>query len=170
MFNRAIASLSVIALLFLLGLTHSRAEEAPDTAVVKALDGARVTLEEGLRMSEAVGKPISAKFEIENGRLQLSVYAMANDEYREIVIAPDTGVLMSAQKISDAEDLAAAATQMRAIKDARVPLRRAVEQATSKLTGSRGVSVDPELRDGRPVAKVALLRAGTLTTVDEDIR
>jgi hypothetical protein len=35
-----------------------------------------VTLEQGLATSKKNGKPLSAKFEIENGKLQLSIYTV----------------------------------------------------------------------------------------------
>jgi hypothetical protein len=129
-----------------------------------------VTLEEGLKASEISGEPISAKFEIEDGHLQLSVYATANDGYREVLVSTSTGVLMSAEKITDADDLAAARAPSQAIRAAEVSLRTAAETAAAQTKGSRGVSVTPELLDGRPVAKVTLLKAGELTTVRQDIR
>src|SRR5215471_15389117 len=149
-------------LLLLLGFSNSRAEGTNDAALVQALDAAQVTVEDGLKTSEAVGTPISAKFEIEKGRLQLSVYAAAGDEYKEIVISPGTGVLMSAQKITDNEDLADATAQKKAMQNATVALRVAVETAMASMPGSRGVSVIPQLADGRPVAKVTILKGGVL--------
>ena len=46
------------------------AKNAP--ALAAAVKDATVSLEAGLRASEAEGKPISGKFEIEDGKLQLS--------------------------------------------------------------------------------------------------
>jgi len=40
--------------------------------LAKALTGAKVTLHSGLQTSASQGKPISAKFEVEDGKLQLS--------------------------------------------------------------------------------------------------
>jgi hypothetical protein len=47
--------------------------------LAKALAGKKVTLEDGLKASEGAGRSISAKFEVENGKLQLSVYAPKGD-------------------------------------------------------------------------------------------
>ena len=47
-----------------------KAELAPVVA------GAKVTLEQGLLTSKKNGKPVSAKFEVENGKPQLSVYTI----------------------------------------------------------------------------------------------
>jgi hypothetical protein len=40
----------------------------------------KVSLDDGLRASETRGTPISAKFEIEDGKLQLSVYTKKDDK------------------------------------------------------------------------------------------
>jgi hypothetical protein len=170
MFNRILALVCVIASCVVLGHPAARADNKNDAALLKALDGTHVTLEEGLKASEIAGEPISAKFEIEDGRLQLSVYTTSNDGYREVLVSTFTGVLMSAEKITDTDDLAAARAQSQATRGAKTSLRTAAEKAATQTRGSRSVSVTPELLDGRPVAKVTLLQAGELTTVNEDIR
>jgi hypothetical protein len=53
----------------------SRAEDNPG-ALAKALPEVSISLAEGLKLSEREGKPVSGKFELENGALQLSVYTM----------------------------------------------------------------------------------------------
>jgi hypothetical protein len=55
-----------------------------------------------------VGRPISAKFEIAKGRLQLSVYAATGEGYAEVFISTSTGVLMATEKMTDSEDLVGA--------------------------------------------------------------
>jgi len=52
------------------GLSASAfAEEKDQAALARALQPAKATLEAGLKTSEREGKPISAKFEIEGGKL-----------------------------------------------------------------------------------------------------
>jgi hypothetical protein len=48
--------------------------EKERSALTKALAGAKVPLQQGLAASERQGRPISGKFELEHGHLQLSVY------------------------------------------------------------------------------------------------
>jgi hypothetical protein len=53
------------------------AAESPDkerAELAKALAGAKVSLGTGIAAATTVGKPISSKFEAEDGKLQLSVY------------------------------------------------------------------------------------------------
>ncbi len=47
--------------------------------LAKAVAEAKVSLDRGLSVSAQAGKPISAKFEIEDGELQLSVYTAKGD-------------------------------------------------------------------------------------------
>src|SRR6202047_1261113 len=52
-----------------------------------AVSGAKVTLEQGLMVSKKNGKPVSAKFEIENGKPQLSVYIVKDgSKYSEVIV------------------------------------------------------------------------------------
>ena len=69
------------------------------------MKSATATLQGGLRASEAQGTPISAKFEIEDGKLQLSIYTMKGSDFMEVVADPQTGVISKAEKITDAVDL-----------------------------------------------------------------
>ena len=68
-----------------------RAEDTDPAALAKALKDTTVTLQDGLKASEPEGKPISGKFEIDDGKLELSVYTMKNDDFAEVVVDPTTG-------------------------------------------------------------------------------
>src|SRR6266481_5110781 len=87
------------------------AEGGDPAALAAALKDARATLQDGLKASEPQGTPISAKFEIEDGKLQLSVYTMKGDGFMEVVADPKTGAIAKAEKITDADDLKASASQ-----------------------------------------------------------
>jgi hypothetical protein len=56
-------------------------------ALAKALSEASVSREQGIKASEGEGKPISGKYEIQDGALQLSVYTMKGDQFAEILVA-----------------------------------------------------------------------------------
>ena len=87
-----------------------RAEENL-AALAAAMKNATVTLQSGLKASEREGTPISAKFEIDDGKLQLSVYTMKGDTFTEVAADPNTGAIKEAETIKDADDLKAAAAQ-----------------------------------------------------------
>ena len=62
----------------------ARAEEKSDLAA--HLKEAKVPLASGIAASKAKGKPISAKYEVENGKLQLSVYTAKGDSFSEVIV------------------------------------------------------------------------------------
>jgi hypothetical protein len=126
-------------------------------------------LESGLRASEAQGTPISAKFEIEDGKLQLSVYTMKGNDFMEVVADPKTGAIAKAEKITDAGDLKEAAEQKAAMAKAKVPLLTATETALKANAGSRAVSIVPELKSGQAMAEVTLLQGTTFRKVTEKL-
>ena len=114
------------------------AEDADPTALAAAMKNASATLQGGLKASEAQGTPISAKFEIEDGKLQLSIYTMKGNDFMEVVADPNTGAIAKAEKITDAGDLKEAAEQKAAMAKAKVPLLNATETAVQANTGARG--------------------------------
>jgi len=99
------------------------------------MKSASATLQGGLKASEAQGTPISAKFEIEDGKLQLSVYTMKGNDFMEVVADPNTGAIAKAQKITDAGDLKEADEQKAAMAKAKVPLLTATETAVKANAG-----------------------------------
>jgi hypothetical protein len=147
----------------------ARGEEKDQAALARALQPAKATLEAGLKTSEREGKPISAKFEIEDGKLQLSVYTAKGDDFTEEVLDPATGAIVKAEKITDADDLKEAKAQSTAMTKARQSLLTATETAVKANSGSRAVSVEPEMKDGHPVAEVTLLQGSTFKKVSSKL-
>src|SRR5262245_43851982 len=121
---RAIALILLVATIAFSGARVVRgwAEGGGDAALAAAMKNATATLEGGLKASQGQGTPISAKFEIEDGKLQLSIYTMKGNDFMEVVADPNTGEIAKAEKITDAGDLKAAAEQKAAVEKAKVPL------------------------------------------------
>ena len=167
-------ALPFILLVATIGLWSSvgataRAEESNPAALGAAMKNATATLQGGLRASEAQGTPISAKFEIEDGKLQLSVYTIKGNDFMEVVADPQTGAIAKAEKITDAGDLKEAAEQKAAMAKAKVPLLTATETAVKANAGSRAVSIVPELKSGQATAEVTLLQGTTFKKVTEKL-
>src|SRR5207249_11403941 len=78
-------------------------QEGNQAAVAKAVLGARVPLERGLAASASHGQPISAKFEMDEGRLQLSVYTVKDGKFFEVVVDHTTGKVVKADPIRSEE-------------------------------------------------------------------
>src|SRR5947207_15675409 len=79
--------------------------------LAKALKDAKVSLQSGLQASAREGTPISAKYELEEGKLQLSVYTTKGDTFSEVIVDHKTGKVAKAEPITKAEDMTAAKDQ-----------------------------------------------------------
>ncbi len=134
------------------GADKERAELA------KALSGAKVSLGAGLTASASTGKPISAKFEVEDGKLQLSVYTQKDGKFSEVVVDHQSGKVAKTEAITEGEDLTTAKTQSAAMAKAKGSLNDALAKAVAKHNGYRVVSVVPSLKDGHPIATVELVK------------
>jgi len=144
------------------------ADEEPDPVILGiALADAPMTLQKGLAASEPHGRPISAKFESAGGDVRLSVYNATADGFVETAFNPKTGAVISAEPITDPDDLTHANAQKAAMAKATVSLQAATEKATSENPESKPVSVVPELQNGQAVATVKLLRHDGFKIVTE---
>src|SRR5256884_2421297 len=134
----------------------------------KGLKDAKFPLERGLAASAKEGKPISAKYEVEDGKLQLSVYTMkGGDKFSEVIVDHKTGKVAKADPITKDDDLAHAKAQSEAMAKAKRSLDAAASEAVKENKGYRVVSVMPALKDGHPVADVTLVRGEEWKTVSE---
>src|SRR5207247_8237662 len=114
------------------------AKNAP--ALAAAMKEAKVSLASGLHACEKEGTPISGKFEVEDGKLQLSVYTMKGDKFFEVIVDHKTGKTAKSEAITAGEDLSADKAQSGAMDKARVSLRSATEKAGNENKGFQVVS------------------------------
>jgi uncharacterized membrane protein YkoI len=137
--------------------------------LAKPLKGVKTSLEKGLSTSESQGKPISGKFEVEDGKLQLSVYTMKGDKFSEVIVDHATGKVAKTEAITGGKDLTAAKAQSEAMAKTKLSLRRATEKAVKENKGFRAVSAMPSLKDGHPVAEIILVKGEEFKTVSEKL-
>src|SRR5947207_9854826 len=164
----AIAVALTVAWMF--GLPTAWASDDKDHAeLAKALKDAKIPLQRGLAASAKEGKPISAKYEVDNGKLQLSVYTMKGDKFSEVIVDHKTGQVAKAEPITSGDDLTAAKAQSEAIAKAKRSLNAAASEAVKMHKGYRVVSVMPALKDGHPVADVTLVKGTEWKTVAEKL-
>ena len=167
-------SLKLVVLVAAVGLSAPGAlpawGEDDDAAVLAtALKDTKYTLQDGLKAGEREGQPISAQFEIDDGKLQLSIYTTKGDDFTEVVADPNSGAIMKSEKITDTDDLNDAAEQKAAMAKATVSLLAAADAAVKDNAGSRVVGIFPELTDGHAVAEVTLLQGTTAKKVTEKL-
>lgn len=163
---------AVIVGLLMVGLVVNpslRSQDKDRAELAKAVTGAKVSLGQGLSASASEGKPISAKFEIEDGKLQLSVYTAMGDTFSEVVVDDNTGKAAKTEAITSGEDLSAAKTQNEAMAKAKQSLHAALGKVLKGNPGFRAVSIFPALKDGHPVAEITLTKGDEWKAVSEKL-
>ena len=121
------------------------------------------------KAAEREGQPISAQFEIDDGKLRLSIYTNKGEDFTEVITDPTSGAIVTAEKIIDSDDLSDAADQKAAMEKATVSLLAAAVTAEKDNPGSRAVGIFPDLRDGHAVAEVTLLQGESAKKVTEKL-
>jgi hypothetical protein len=164
------ALLAVLALISWgvpVGAAMSDKEKADLAPVVTA---AKVTLEQGLATSKKNGKPVSAKFEIENGKPQLSIYTVKDgSKYFEVIVDHTSGEIAKTEPITGGDDLTAAKKQNDGMFRATRELREAVKEAKRDNPGYSAVSVWSEVKDNHSVATVQLVKDADWKTAVIDL-
>ena len=170
-----IGGLLVVGILAITGVAFSAGDDDDDdegynpAALAHALPQAGVSLEQGLKAGEREGKPISAKYEIEDGALQLSVYTASGNSFKEVIVDPKSGAIAKTEVISSGHDLKEAKEQSQALAKAKTSLSQAVQSALKANAGYRAVSVEPELSGGQPVAEVVLMKGTDVKKASEKL-
>jgi hypothetical protein len=77
--------------------------------------------------------------------------------------------LSARPSFTEGDDLAAAKSQSAAIAKAKSSLKAAVDKVLGQSAGFRPVSVTSDMKDGRPIASVVLLKGEEFKTVQEQL-
>jgi len=126
-------------------------------SLARKLRGAWLPLESGMTLSRSEGTPISAKYEIDDGTFQLSVYTMSGDRMAEVIVDYSVGTITKVDVLTDSADLEAAHAQKQAMAAATRSLEAATAEVVGRSSGYRAVSAMPRLNDGHPVAEITLV-------------
>src|SRR5436305_14037861 len=110
-----------------------RADEKADLAA--NMKEAKVSLERGIAAGKSSGTPISAKYEVEDGKLQLSVYTAKGDSFSEVIVDHKTGKVAKSDPITSGDDLTAAKSQNEAMGQAKTSLEAAGSKAVKANKG-----------------------------------
>jgi len=159
-----------MALSGILGTPSARAEDSKDAqALIDALGNSKLSLLDGVRQAASGGAvPISAKFELEDGKLSLSVYTAE----KGLSVSPEKNVL---EELSGSPEEAKWTPKIEVFKD--VPhVARSSEQLTLMALGKSSLadmiarvqktqsgtvfSVTPVIRNHKPAAEVLVADRG----------
>ena len=165
----AIAFLSVLVAALWAAPAKPAMTDKDKAELATAVSGAKVPLEQGLMVSKKNGKPVSAKFEIENGKPQLSVYIVKDgSKYSEVIVDHASGEIAKAEPITG-DDLTEAKKQSDGLFRATREIREAVKEAKHDNPGYLAVSVWPEMKDGHSMANVQLVKDNDWKTAVVDL-
>lgn len=169
MWNKTLAAVLTVGLVGTNAALVSFANEMSGVAVAKLMPSARVSLQEGLRAAEAQGQPISGKFEVDEGHLQLSVYTAKDGKFSEVLVDQSTGKVAKSEAITAGDELAVAQRQMEVYGKSTTSLRTAVSHAELANPGYQAVSVTPTVSKGRAIAVVSLLQGKQTRSIAEPL-
>lgn len=151
-----------------LSLGAAQAEEGMDpTELATALMHVPMTLQDGLRAGETRGLPISGKYELEDGALQLSIYTTDGKTFYEVIVDHATGAVTKRDALHKPDDIRAAQDQVVAMAVAKTSLAAVLDRAVQTNPGFRAIGVTPTLKTGQLLASVTLLRGTTFMTVEQ---
>lgn len=159
-----IATAALILGLGALGQVTLADEAADRKALLTALPTAKISLQKGLEASASTGTPVSAKFEIDDGHLQLSVYTRKGAAFSEVIVDHLTGKIGKSEPITGGEDLAAANKQAHAMTKAKLSLADAVGKAENESAGFQAISATAATSKGHGVAKIQLHNGDAVKT------
>jgi hypothetical protein len=165
-FKRFVIMIAAAGILIYTG-SASCAEENYLAAMIRELPQASVSLDQALKASEGEGNPISAEYDVEDGGLQISVYAKRGDQFSEVIVDPNSGSIIKTKLLTDPKEINEAEAQSEAIAKAKFPLEAALGAALNANSSYRAVSVIPMLGDDEAVAAITLMNGEGIKTVME---
>jgi hypothetical protein len=163
-------AVALVAIMGVASAAGALADDATDkAAVAKQIGSAKITLQQGLAAGEVQGQAISGKFEVDEGKFQLSVYTAKGAALQEVIIDYTTGKIAKAGPLSEADDIAAGKKQVAVMAKASTTLKDAVDKAEKQTPGFRAVSVEPKSKANHPIAMVTLVKGAQFKTVSEPL-
>jgi hypothetical protein len=130
--------------------------------------GTKDSLIKALSASARHGEPNAVAFELQQGRLQLSVCTVRRETFWNVMVDPTTGKVVAFEPIASGDALAAAHAQRAAMAKAKWSLHTAAVNALKAHRGFHLVSIVPALVAAeRPIAEVTLVKDNTAKAVAE---
>lgn len=166
-----VARLAAVGTLLISGAASAQATKA-QAAVAAAMRGANhVALANAIETASASGKPISARYEFEDGKLQLTVFVEKAGAFSEVFLDHMTGKVAKIDKITGGDDLKDARAQSKASAKATATLASAVAKAVAENPGYTAVDATPVLLGKNAVsAEITLMKDGRFKGASEPLR
>src|SRR3981189_731983 len=162
--------------LAMFGSRTAWSEDADQAALIKAISGAKITLLQGIvQVAKGTEVPTEAKYEMEDGKLMLSVYTSAkgfdtaaeDNSFNEYG-GDATAAAWSPKKevFTDLKHIARSAQYHTLLSMTKVGIPAIIQKASAQ---SKVLSVKEKIRNGKPVFEVMTAQAGTAKTTFYDL-
>src|SRR3954466_7368150 len=162
--------------LAMLGNSAAWSEDADQAALIKAISGAKITLLQGItQVAKGTEVPTEAKYEMEDGRLMLSVYTSAkgfdtaaeDNSFNEYG-GDATAAAWSPKKevFTDLKHIARSAQYHTLLSMTKITIPAIIQKASLQGTV---FSVKEKIRNGKPVFEVMTARGNTEKTTFYDL-
>jgi hypothetical protein len=164
-----LARITAAGLLLTASAAHAQATKAQAAVAAALKGGGHVALGAAIATASAAGKPISARYEVEDGKLQLSVFIEKDGAFSEVFVDHMTGKVARTDKITGGDDMKEAKGESRAAAKAKSTLASALEKALAANPGYTAVEVTSVLVGGRPVADITLMKDGQFKSASQPL-
>jgi len=169
-FVAAAAAVGLVAFTATLALADSDYEYGKQMpALIKAMPQAKVPLAQGIKDAEKGGKAISAQYEVDEGKFQLSVFVSKGDDINEVIVDYTTGAIKTSDKLADPDDIKDAKKQVAAMAKAKTSLADAVAEAVKANPGYEAIRVVPRVSGGEAQAAITLLKGSSVKKTTEKL-
>lgn len=166
--RRRCSQIFCLVILFCVSGSPVRADDDDYNAakLVRYFDSRNMPLDRAIEASEHAGETISAKYDVSNGVVQLSVTVLGGEGFSDVIFNPQSGSITTTQSITDRDELRDAEAHAKAMAKANVLLVQAIEEALKANGGYQAVRVVPILAAGIvPVAMVTLIKGNDIKDV-----
>ena len=176
MTKSAVAGVMGLVFAALWSISVAAGDDAKEAqALVAELGKSRISLLDGVRQASKEGAiPISAKFELEDGKLSLSVYTAQ----KGLAVDPEKNVLQelsgspegekwspSVAVFKDVQHVARSSEQLTLMALGKTSLTGVIARVQKAHPGGKVFSVTPVIRNHRPAAEVLVAEKGKVAKV-----
>jgi len=174
--NRRNAVLVIAFGLAALGSSFAAWSEEADQAVIKAIPGAKITLLQGIaQVAKGAEVPTEAKYEMEDGKLMLSVYTSAkgfdtaaeDNSFNEYGGEATSNTWAPKKEVfTDLKHIARSAQYHTLLSMTKMAIPAIIQKASADGTV---FSVKEKVRNGKPVFEVMTIKDNTVKTTFYDL-
>jgi hypothetical protein len=176
MMRRNLTFVIACGLAMLGGSLGAGAEEGSQAALLKAMSGAKVSLQQGIaQVAKGTEVPTEAKYEMEDGKLMLSVYTSAkgfdtpaeDNSFNEYGGDATTATWAPKKEVfADLKHIARSAQYHTLLSMTKMTIPAIIQKASTQGTV---FSVKEKVRNGKPVFEVMTAQGNTAKTTFYDL-